>query len=100
LGPLGRGYVLDVFWTPIKFNWSKKKSNMNLEDLVVQPMFISNMYKVVMSSKKTLKSTKEENMMTLDKFNNLLQDIESMQYTMIQFYKIIEEYTILWSNMF
>jgi hypothetical protein len=68
---------------------------MNLEDLVVQPMFISNMYKVAMSSKKALKSTKEENMMTLDKFNNLLQDIERMQYTMIQFYKIIEEYTIL-----
>ena len=58
-------------------------------------MFISNMYKVAMSSKKTLKSSKEGKLLTLDKFNNLFLDIERTQYTMIQFYKIIEEGTIL-----
>lgn len=52
-----------------------------------------------MSTKKTLKSTKEGKILTLDKFNNLFLDIESMQYTMIQFYKIIEEGTILRSSV-
>ena len=56
-------------------------------------MFISIMYEVAPSTKKNQKSTKEWKLLTLDKFNNLFLDIESVQRTMIRLYKITEEGT-------
>ena len=68
---------------------------MNLEDLVGQPIFISMTYEVAPSTKKNQKSAKEGKLLTLDKFNNLFLDIESVQHTMIRLYKITEEGTKL-----
>lgn len=89
----GKGLRLGCLPNPHQVQLLRKELNMNLEDLVGQPMFISNTYEVAPSTKKNQKSAKEGKLLTLDKFNNLFLDIESVQRTMIRLYKITEEGT-------